>query len=1362
MTAMRSRSDYRTRLEHYVWLVNNSILCHQNPVTGLLPASLEHKDAWVRDNVYGILAVWGLGLAYRKVSDRDEDKAKSYEFEQSVVKLMRGLLRCMMRQAEKVEKFKYSQSPSDALHAKYSSTTCEAVVKDSDWGHLQIDATSLFLLFLAQMTASGLHIIFSLDEVNFIQNLVFYIETAYKVADFGIWERGDKTNRGIPELNASSVGMAKAALEAVDELDLFGAKGGPESVIHVLSDEVQHCQSILNSMLPRASNSKEIDSSLLTVISFPAFAVDNRKLISVTKQQIIEKLQGRYGCCRFLRDGYKTPREDSKRPYYEPAELKHFENIECEWPVFWAYMVLDGLFSGNTLQVEEYREALERVAIKGENGVSWLPELYTVPEDKMDEEYKNPHTVDRVASGKMPHIWGQSLYILGGLLAEGLLAPEEIDPMNRRFAASFKPDVVVQVAILAETKEIYDMLTKKGIHVQSIPDIHPIRVQPARILSHIYARLGRNNRLRLSGRPYRHMGIIGTSKLYIIRDEIFVFTPQFIDQNQFYLALDNRMIVEMLRTYFTYLCVYWRMTGQPTVTFPVSQNMLTVDKKNIDPAVLSTLRKMQDGYFGGARIQTGTLSEFFVTSCCTRLCFMDEGSDASEDELASYLKQLLESTKPKSNLLPTTKKTGLNRFRAAVQTTQEHVSLMNKAKGFDVENVTMYLPTKLLTSSQPRISLVYEANPSQQSNKDLEPTVLETNLNLPKTEGGLINWNDVVQQLKDTSRLDLQVEILYVLYTVKGIDWDTNLDGVAGRTVRVLLSELYLKTGLTRRWGLIRYIAGMLKMKVEELDEACTSLLSHQKHLTVGLPPEPRERTISSPLPLDELIKLINEASEENINVAVLTQEIIVYLAMYIKTQPKMFAEMFRLRIGLIIQVMTSELTNSLNCSADEATESLMSMSPYYLRKLLFHILSGKEFRLGQSEESIHHFHTKSLIAVSDIHTVTKNDADGTKNLKNPLGEEKKKEKVDFSTIEQSQKTRQSSNISAQSQKTHQSSSVSAKSPKTRHSVTSAQSERRQSCIPLTQQPKSRQSSITSAQSEKPRQSSIPSSQQPKSRQSSITSAQSEKPRQSSIPLTQMKTSSESLFSMESSTSSLASHDQQTGDSRRSSSIHAEFDSATVVSSRQSHEEIIPGATLMGNERESFKSDISEAIVVQETNAYDSRQGQWLRRRRLDGALNRVPVGFYQKIWKILQKCRGLSIEGVILPSSTTEEMTPGEIKFAVQVETVLNRVSQPEYRQLLVEAILVLTLLADKDVASIGGIIEVERIVHLADDIFYMEQKAEGIDEKLLVKDSATGICELLYDSAPSGRFGTMTYLLKACAMYVKEFLPSGACSLQ
>lgn len=54
----------------------------QNPVTGLLSAGVDHKDAWVRDNIYSILAVWGLGMAYRKNADRDEDKAKAYELEQ--------------------------------------------------------------------------------------------------------------------------------------------------------------------------------------------------------------------------------------------------------------------------------------------------------------------------------------------------------------------------------------------------------------------------------------------------------------------------------------------------------------------------------------------------------------------------------------------------------------------------------------------------------------------------------------------------------------------------------------------------------------------------------------------------------------------------------------------------------------------------------------------------------------------------------------------------------------------------------------------------------------------------------------------------------------------------------------------------------------------------------------------------------------------------------------------------------------------------------------------------------------------------------------------------------------------------------
>lgn len=67
--------------------------------------------------------------------------------------------------------------------------------------------------------------------------------------------------------------------------------------------------------------------------------------------------------------------------------------------------------------------------------------------------------------------------------------------------------------------------------------------------------------------------------------------------------------------------------------------------------------------------------------------------------------------------------------------------------------------------------------------------------------------------------------------------------------------------------------------------------------------------------------------------------------------------------------------------------------------------------------------------------------------------------------------------------------------------------------------------------------------------------------------------------------------------------------------------------------------------------------------------------------------------------------MTPQEIKFAVHVESVLNRVPQPEYRQLLVEAIMVLALLSDTDMNSIGGIIHVDQIVRTANQLFLHDQ---------------------------------------------------------
>uniref|UniRef100_A0A4W4ETA7 Phosphorylase b kinase regulatory subunit n=1 Tax=Electrophorus electricus TaxID=8005 RepID=A0A4W4ETA7_ELEEL len=845
------------------------------------------------------------------------------------------------------------------------------------------------------------------------------------------------------------------ALEALDGLNLFGGNGGPESVVHALADDIQCCQSILSSILPRASTSKEVDAGVLSIISYPAFAVEDTDTVNITKEDFISRLQGRYGCCRFLRDGHKTPKEVKSVIIYFVFYV-HVSNLD----------------------------ALEAIMIKGKDGLRLAPELYAVPPDKVDEEYVSPHTVERVPVGICPLKWGQSLYILGNLLTEGFLAAGEIDPLNRRLTTIPKPDVVVQ-------EEIKQLLQNHGIDSETLEDIHPIRV-------HLVTSM-----LGLTWRPYRCIGVLGTSKFYIIRNTIFSFTPQF------YLALDNKMIVE-------------RLTGRPTVAFPISHRMLSDDQKQMDPAVLATLKKLQDGYYGRARVKTGKLAAFLDTSCCAHLTFMDCG----ECTLFSGFFY--------------------------------HISAPCRRRcGFD----------NVLTRS---LCACHSFN----SFERVPQTGVSPSVNLPRDVSGMIDFSALVQMLKQSQNLQDQADILYIFYKDKGMDWDTRLHG-KGWTVKRLLSDLYEKAGNLRHWGLLRMVCGVLRRRVEELDEliACTDLLSHQKHLTVGLPPEPREKTISV-----SLARLIDKASEKNLTIAILTQvEIMVFLGMSIRTQPKLFNEMFRLRIGLIIQVMATELAESLKCSGKEATESLINLSPSELKNLLLHILRGKEFGVQRSSDP--------AISIYD---------------------------------------------------------------KSKHG---------------------------------------------------------------------------------------SGKDQMKGSSKPKSDIKL----VRVY-------DLVPLSLINEKTNLSLMSLFLYFYSLGATIVCDSRQGQWLRRRRLDGALNRVPVGFYQNVWKILQKCHGLSIEGFVLPSSTTREMTPGEIKFVVHVETVLNCIPQPEYRQLLVETILVLTMMSEVDIPSVGSIIHVEKIAQMANTI-----------STLLLKDLGAVswkeiICRLLYDSAPSSSVAT----------YVGDFVPTGSCAVQ
>lgn len=598
----------RELLEKHFNSIEKIILKRQDAITGLLPASTavnahgDYTDAWVRDNVYSILSVWGLALAYKKHNSSD---FRSYYLSQSVVKLMRGLLIAMMRQSDRVEAYKKSHNPLDALHAKYGTDTGLAVVGDDEWGHLQLDATSLFVLMLAQMVASGLEIVYTVDEVDFVQNLVHYISRTYSTPDYGIWERGNKINHGTTEINCSSVGMAKAALEAINGFNLFGEFSTQEGVVHVLPNDISRSRLTLMSLLPRESDSKESDAALLSIIGYPAYAVEDQAVVEKTRSKIIKKLAGVYGCKRFLLDGHQSSIEDATRLHYEPSELREFKDIESEWPLFFTYLLLDALMRDDKEGIRLWQERLEPLFIE-EDGERLLPELYFVPKERISAEKENPHSQVRVANENLPLVWAQSLYMLSEMLLEGLITSEDIDPLNRKSSLGRSIDAKPLVAIIAENESVKEQLSSHNILCETINEIEAVDCMHAHELTMIHSMLGKNEKLGLSGRELLVARTISTSRVYIVEGKKVLFLPYYFNPKEFYFGFDNNLLAEHYRSSLRFLSRSWGGTAEPIVPFLVREDMLRDHSQDV---VIELLLELQSDQCDQIEIKTAKIAE---------------------------------------------------------------------------------------------------------------------------------------------------------------------------------------------------------------------------------------------------------------------------------------------------------------------------------------------------------------------------------------------------------------------------------------------------------------------------------------------------------------------------------------------------------------------------------------------------------------------------------------------------------------------------------------------------------------------------------------------------------------------------------
>jgi phosphorylase kinase alpha/beta subunit len=586
------------------------VLSRQHPLTGLLPASTAHTvhgnygDAWVRDCVYSIQCVWGLALAHRRLRGPSR---RCFELEQRVLQLMRGLLAAMLRQAAKVERFKGSLDPLDALHAKFDTDTGLPAVPDDGWGHLQLDATALFLLQLAQLTRSGLVVVQTGAERDFVQNLVYYVCRAYRVADYGIWERGDKGNHGLPERNASSIGLVKAALEALDGVDLYGPHGDGSCCLVIPHDAVVRLRRALAALLPRESASKEVDSACLSVIGYPAWAVDDPALVERTRARIRADLGGAYGYKRFRRDGHQTVVEDVTRLHYEPEELAEFEHIECEWPLFLAYELITACCEERWEEARRWRRRLGELSV-AVDGVPLLPELYLVPEPAIAAERRNPGSQPRQPNENVPLLWTQSLTWLSDLLLHGLLTPDDLDPCQRRLGAPLGASEVL-VSLVPGDVAIAACLTEAGLAVNPPAEAGPaaddLRIASSRELAQRMATVGANARLGLSGHPPVRMETMATARLYRLGDELVGYLPAVLEEDTFYLADDPQQLVDTVAAEVRLLQRHWRGAGSPLLLVPVAVAAFQRDPE----AFLCLGRQLLGGDLEGVPVQLAPLAE---------------------------------------------------------------------------------------------------------------------------------------------------------------------------------------------------------------------------------------------------------------------------------------------------------------------------------------------------------------------------------------------------------------------------------------------------------------------------------------------------------------------------------------------------------------------------------------------------------------------------------------------------------------------------------------------------------------------------------------------------------------------------------
>ncbi len=311
---------------------------------GLFVAALDDRthysrQSWIRDCIYASLGF---------------EATKNWK---EVVKTYQALLDVLKKHEYKID-WAIVEKPVHRwqyIHARFDPETFEEF--SEEWGNKQNDSIGALMFKIGELESKGIKIIRDKDDERILQKLVYYLNSIqyWQDADNGMWEENE-------EVHASSVGACVAGLKKISK------------IVDVPQVLIKKGEDVLNMLLPRESESKEVDLALLSLI-YPYGVVSEEQREFILKN-IEEKLMRQKGIIRYAGDKYFN------------------KGGEAEWTFGFPWLsIIYKQMNKPDKQAFYMRKTLEVLNEKGE-----LPELYYAESGEHNEN--------------TPLGWGQSLLVV--------------------------------------------------------------------------------------------------------------------------------------------------------------------------------------------------------------------------------------------------------------------------------------------------------------------------------------------------------------------------------------------------------------------------------------------------------------------------------------------------------------------------------------------------------------------------------------------------------------------------------------------------------------------------------------------------------------------------------------------------------------------------------------------------------------------------------------------------------------------------------------------------------------------------------------------------------------------------------------